>query len=140
YIVPGFIGTNTDSLTPSEMQDVVNSGLIDIGAHTMHHISLKGKPLATVAYEVNQSKTVLENTYHINVYAFAYPYGTFDKQAISVVKQAGFTTAASTIAGNEQNNQNRFILFRVRPGYLTGQALLNYLNYRWPSYKYDSGE
>lgn len=140
YIVPGFIGTNTDSLTPKEMQDVVNSGLIDVGAHTMHHISLKSKPLATVEYEVDQSKAVLENTYHIHVYSFAYPYGTFDKQTLNVVKQAGFTTAASTIAGNEQSNQNRFFLFRVRPGYLTGQALLSYLNYKWPQYKYDSGE
>lgn len=140
YIVPGFIGTNTDSLTPAEMQDVVNSKLIDIGAHTMHHISLKGKPLTTVTYEVNQSKILLESTYHIHVYSFAYPYGTFDQQTISVIKQAGFTTAASTIAGNEQSNKNRYFLFRIRPGYLTGQSLLNYLNYTWPSYKYYNGE
>lgn len=135
YIVPGFIGTNSDSLTPSEMQDVVNSGLIDIGAHTVNHISLKGKPLALVQYQVNQSKAMLENTYHIHVYSFAYPYGSFDQQAINVVKQADFTTAASTIAGNEQSNQNRFFLFRVRPGSYTGQALLNYLNLQWKSYK-----
>ncbi|HEV2340115.1 MAG TPA: polysaccharide deacetylase family protein [Patescibacteria group bacterium] len=135
YIVPGFIGTNSDSLTPQEMQDVVNSGLIDIGAHTVHHISLKGKPLALVQYEVDQSKAMLENTYHIHVYSFAYPYGTFDQQTITVVKQAGFTTATSTIAGNEQSNQNRYFLFRVRPGYLIGQALLNYLNLVWNSYK-----
>jgi|SRR5579885_135817 len=129
YIVPGFIGTNTDSLTPQEMQDVVNSGLIDVGAHTVHHISLKGKSLAQVQYEVDTSKTMLEQQYHIHVYSFAYPYGSFDQQTINVVKQAGFTTAASTIAGNEQSNQNRFFLFRVRPGYMTGQTLLNYLNY-----------
>ena len=140
YIVPGFIGTNTDSLTPSEMEEVVKSGLVDVGAHTMHHVSLKGKPYATAAYEIDQSKALLEKTYHIHVYSFAYPYGTFDRQAIAIVKKAGFTTAASTIAGNEQNNQNKFFLFRVRPGGLTGQALLNYLQYKWPSYRYDNGE
>lgn len=133
YIVPGFIGTNSDSLTPQEMQDIVTSGLIDVGAHTVHHLALKGRSLAQVQYEIDQSKQMLEHDYHIHVYSFAYPYGSFDKQAIDVVKQAGFTTAASTIAGSEQGNQNRFYLYRIRPGYLTGQALLNYVNLVWHS-------
>lgn len=140
YIVPGFIGTNTDSLTPQEMQQVVDSGLIDVGAHTVHHLSLKGKPLATVQYEIIKSKQMLENTYHIHVYSFAYPYGSFDQQAINIVEQAGFTTAASTIAGNDQSNQNRFFLFRVRPGYFVGQALLNYLNFHWQPYKFNAAK
>jgi len=133
YIVSGFIGNNTDSLTQAQLQDVINSKLVDVGAHTVHHMSLKGKPLATVQYEVDESKKTLEEQYHIHVYSFAYPNGSFDQQAINVVKQAGFTTAASTIAGNEQGDQNRFFLFRVRPGGLTGQPLLTYLNTKWNS-------
>lgn len=135
YIVPGFVDTIADALTAQELQDVINSGLIDVGAHTVHHISLKGKPLTQVQYEVDQSKEMLEEQYHIHVYSFAYPYGSFDQRVIDVVKQAGFTTAASTIPGSEQSYQNRFFLFRVRPGYTTGQALLNYLNIKWHSYK-----
>lgn len=133
YIISGFVGTNSDSLTPTQLQDVINSNLVDVGAHTVHHMSLKGKPLRIVQYEVDQSKKTLEDQYHIQVYSFAYPNGSFDQQAINVVKQAGFTTAASTIAGNEQGDQNRFILFRVRPGGLTGQSLLTYLNAKWNS-------
>lgn len=128
YIVPGFIGTNTDSLTPEEMQELIDSGLIDIGAHTVHHISLKGQSLARVQYEVDESKTMLEQAYHLKVYSFAYPYGSFDQQTIDVVKQAGFTTAASTIPGIEQSTQNRFFLYRLRPGYRTGDVLLHYLD------------
>ena len=133
YIVPGFIDTNSDSLTHQEMQDVVNSGLVDVGAHTVHHISLKGKSLKQATYEIDESKTMLEQQYHTQVYSFAYPYGSFDKQAFNLVQQAGFTTAASTIAGNQQGQSNRFFLFRVRPGYETGQPLLNYLNRTWRS-------
>ncbi len=140
YIISGFIGTNTDSLTPEELQDVINSGLVEIGDHTINHPSLKGKPLAFVEREIVQSKMDLEQRYHLHIVSFAYPYGSFDRQAIHVVKAAGYTTAVSTIAGNEQNNQNRFFLFRVRPGYLTGKALINYLNYKWPQYKYYNGE
>ncbi len=41
YIVPGFIGTNSDSLTPTQLQDIIKSGLVDVGAHTVHHAYLK---------------------------------------------------------------------------------------------------
>jgi len=133
YIVPGFIDTNSDSLTTQEMQDVVNSGLVDVGAHTVHHLWLKGRSLEHATYEIDESKKMLEQQYHIHVTSFAYPYGAFDAQALALVQQAGFTTAASTIAGNEQGQFNRFFLFRVRPGYATGQSLLNYLDRTWRS-------
>ncbi len=135
YIVPGFIDTNSDSLTTKELQNLIDSGLIDVGAHTVMHVSLKGESLSKAKYEVNTSKTMLEQKYHIHVYSFAYPYGSFDQQTITLVKQVGFTTAASTIPGNNQSPQNRYFLFRVRPGYMTGKALLHYLNQVWPIYK-----
>lgn len=135
YIVPGFVGTNTDSLTSLELQDVIDSGLVDVGAHTVHHISLKGKSVAQAKYEIGTSRSMLEQKYHIHVYSFAYPYGAFDQNTVDFVKQAGFTTAASTIAGNEQSSQNRFFLFRVRPGYNTGKALIAYLNREWHSHQ-----
>lgn len=129
YVIPGFIG-GSDFMTPEELKDVINSNLVDVGAHTVHHISLKGKPLAQVQYEINESKLMLEKQYHIRVVSFAYPYGTFDLQTINTVKAAGFITAVSTIPGVEQNQQNRFFLYRIRPGYRTGQILLNFLQQR----------
>lgn len=126
YVIPGFTG-GSDFMTQAQVQDVVNSGLVDVGAHTVHHISLKGKLLPVVQYEVNQSKYMLEQTYHISVVSFAYPNGFFDAQAAQVVKAAGFSTAVSTLPGIEQNQQNRFYLFRLRPGYRTGAGLLSYL-------------
>jgi peptidoglycan/xylan/chitin deacetylase (PgdA/CDA1 family) len=127
YVIPGFIG-GSDFMTSQQLQEVINSGLVDVGAHTVHHISLKGRPLAVDQYEVDQSKTMLEQTYHIKVVSFAYPYGTFDQQAVQVVKNDNFTTAVSTATGIEQNQANRFFLYRLRPGYRTGQILLTYLS------------
>ncbi len=126
YVIPGFIG-GSDFMTPQELQDVINSGLIDVGAHTVHHISLKGKLYPIVKYEVDESKEMLEQEFHIHVVSFAYPYGTFDQQTINIVRQAGFTTALSTIPGIEQSRQNRFFLYRLRPGYRVGGVLLQYL-------------
>ncbi len=127
YIIPGFLG-GSDFMTKQELREVVNSGLVDVGAHTVHHISLKGKLYPVVKYEVDESKAMLENEFHIKVVSFAYPDGTFDLQAINIVKDAGFTTAVSTVPGIEQSQQNRYFLYRLRPGYRVGQVLLNYLN------------
>jgi len=127
YIITGFIG-GSDFMTPDELHTVIKSGLVDVGAHTVHHLSLRGLPLATVQKEVDQSKTTLEQTYHVNAVSFAYPNGSFDQQAAQVVKDDGFSTAVSTVPGIEQNQTNRFFMYRIRPGYRTGQALLDWLS------------
>jgi len=126
YIISGFIG-GSDFLTKDQLQKVIQSGLVEIGAHTVHHIGLAKRFLTLVKYEVNASKKQLENNYHIKVISFAYPSGLFDEQAIKVVKEAGFKTSVSTIPGIEQNIANRFFLYRIRPGYRTGEMLLEYL-------------
>lgn len=127
YIVPGFLG-GSDSLSDAQLKDLIGSGLIEIGAHTVHHVSLKGKFLSLVQDEVLGSKQLLEEKFGIKVTDFAYPNGAFDDQAIQVVRKAGFKTAVSTITGNEQSTNNRYFLFRLRPGGRVGQSLLNYLD------------
>lgn len=126
YIISGFIDKQ-DFLTSEQLQDVINSGLVDVGAHTIHHIALKGKLLPIVTTEVDDSKKMLEETYHIHVVSFAYPDGSFDLQAANVVKDGGFTTAVSTIPGIQQDQLNRFFLYRIRPGARFGEELLSYL-------------
>jgi peptidoglycan/xylan/chitin deacetylase (PgdA/CDA1 family) len=127
YIITGFLG-GSDFMTPYQLETVIKSGLVDVGAHTVHHLSLKGLPYTTVKYEIDQSKETLENVYHVNAVSFSYPNGSFDLQSVQLVKEAGFTTAVSTVPGIYQNQINRFFLYRLRPGYRTGQALLNFLN------------
>ena len=126
YIITGFIG-GSDFMSASQLQDVVDSKLVDVGAHTVHHISLKGRPYAVAQKEIDDSKTWLEDNYHISIVSFAYPNGSFDLQAAELVKDDGFSTAVSTVPGMDQNQANRFFLYRLRPGYRTGTALLTYL-------------
>ncbi len=126
YIISGFIG-GSDNLDEAQLKGVIDSGLVEIGAHTVHHIALGRRALPLVEYEVNRSKAYLHDTYNLNPVSFAYPDGSFDLQAISVVKSVGFTTAVSTIPGVEQSQTNKYFLFRIRPGARTGEDLLKYL-------------
>ena len=127
YIITGFIG-GSDFMNQEQIRGIIDSGLVDVGAHTVHHVSLKKQPLLRVQTEVADSKAMLENTFHIRVVSFAYPNGAFDMQAVQVLKDSGFSTAVSTVPGVDQNQNNRFFLYRLRPGGRTGQYLLNWLN------------
>lgn len=127
YIITGFLG-GSDFMSPAQLEAVIKSGLVDVGAHTVYHLSLSGLPYATVKYEIDQSKETLQNVYHVNAVSFSYPNGSFDLQAVQLVKDDGFTTAVSTVPGIYQNQTNRFFLYRLRPGYRTGNVLLDYLN------------
>lgn len=126
YIISGFLN-GSDFMSESELQDVIQSGIVDVGAHTVHHFALSGLPTPLATYEITQSKAQLEKEYHIHVVSFAYPDGSFDQQAINITKAAGYTTAVSTIPGIQQSQLNRYFLYRIRPGYRTGQELLDYL-------------
>lgn len=126
YVISGFLG-ESDFMTVNQVKTIAQSGLIEVGDHTVHHIDLKGAPLKEVESEINDSKKTLENIIGEPVVSFAYPAGSFDTQAEDVVKQAGFETAMSTIPGEDLSQNNRFFVYRLRPGNRIGSELLNLL-------------
>lgn len=127
YVVPGFIN-HSNYMMENQVEEIAKSPLVEIGAHTMHHVWLKGLDAKTAKYEITESKKELEKRLHITIQAFAYPYGAFDTQTIQTVKDAGFTTAVSTLPGTEASEENKYFLYRLRPGYTTGKSLLTFLD------------
>jgi len=126
YVIAGFLG-KPNFMYKSQVEELGKSGLVEVGAHTVHHLWLKQLNPKTVTYEVEESKKALEKILGATIHSFAYPYGAFDEQTITIVKVAGFTNAMSTIPGTEITEQNRYFLYRLRPGGRTGQQLLDYL-------------
>lgn len=127
YVITGFLG-QPDFLTNDELKEISESGLVEIGAHTVDHVALKGQNQQIVAKEVNNSKVFLESDLGISVTTFAYPYGSFDLPSIQIIKEAGFRTAFSTVPGTEVGNYNRLFINRLRPGGLTGNSLIDLIN------------
>lgn len=127
YVITGFTD-RIDHLTSKQIIELAQSGLVEIGAHTVHHVYLKNGKLKNVVAEITQSKQELEKLTGMPVVSFAYPFGAFDTQAVRAVKEAGFRSAVSTVPGTAQKDTNRFFLYRVRPGGRIGETLLNFLN------------
>lgn len=126
YIVPGFIN-KLNYMTTEEIREIQDSGLVEIGTHTMHHVNLAKVQHELALKEITNSKKELEEKYGIFVVSFAYPYGGFNEDVERIVKDAGFTNAVTTKGGIEVNQQNRFLLYRIHPGYRVGQELVNAL-------------
>lgn len=126
YVVPDFLNRPNFMFT-FQLKEIAKNPLVEIGAHTMDHVWLKGATKNKTEYEISQSRKELQSITDLPIDSFAYPYGAFDQQAIGIVKSAGFTNAVSTIPGIEHTRYTRYFLYRIRPGYRTGQDLLKFL-------------
>jgi peptidoglycan/xylan/chitin deacetylase (PgdA/CDA1 family) len=126
YLVPGFFG-QSNYMTLDQVREIAQSGLVEIGAHTMHHIALAGIPNSKALKEIVDSKTFLERNLGIAVTTFAYPYGSFNLNTEKIVKGAGFLTAVSTVFGQHVSQYTRYFLFRIHPGNRVSKFLLHYI-------------
>lgn len=126
YIVSGFLN-NANYMTKTQLQEIYKSGLVEIGVHTIHHLALKGVRSDLAKKEIEKSKLDLEEQIGFPITTFAYPYGSFDLNALKLVREAGFRTALSTLPGSSVSDQERYFVYRIHPGGRTGQALLNVL-------------
>jgi hypothetical protein len=85
-----------------QVRMLVESGM-EIGAHTINHPILTRIDDVTARAEIADSKMQLEEISRVPVLLFAYPNGKpgndYEFRHVSMVKQAGFSAAVSTIQG-----------------------------------------
>lgn len=115
YVIANFIGRH-DFMNPKQIQELIDSDLVEIGSHTLNHYPLKTMSDEEARKEIFDSKQKLETQFNIKIKTFAYPSGSFNMHSVELVKQAGYVAALSTIYGTEQSPDNLFYLSRVRPG------------------------
>jgi peptidoglycan/xylan/chitin deacetylase (PgdA/CDA1 family) len=126
YVVPGFLD-KLNYMTSEEVQEIAQSGLVEVAAHTLHHLNLKSVPDVVAVKEIKGSKTQLETLIGRDVRNFAYPYGEFTQHTAEIVESSGFRSAVSVVAGDMQSMGNRYFLSRLRPGARMGKELLSWL-------------
>ncbi len=126
YLISHKLNTG-DFLTDAQVKEMLKSGLIEVGAHTLDHddLALLGPTLATE--QIAGSKKDLEQRYGVPVTTFAYPSGEYNDETVRIVKDAGFVTAVTTHPGTELDPHHMLTLTRIRPGSMTGEKLLDVL-------------
>jgi peptidoglycan/xylan/chitin deacetylase (PgdA/CDA1 family)/glycosyltransferase involved in cell wall biosynthesis/SAM-dependent methyltransferase len=99
-------------LTRDELRTLAARPGHSIGAHTVHHLALTTQPRDTKRAEVVADKAALEEALGCAVSFFSYPYGDFDAELVTIVRDAGFRGAVTVEAGHVSPVTNRLLLPR----------------------------
>lgn len=103
-------------LTWDEVKQLAASGLVSIGAHTVTHPILSKLSYEDAHFEIAGSKNVIQQQTGVNAEHFAYPNGRevdFNEQTVSLVKNAGFKAACTTVSGVNRDGSDPFRLRRI---------------------------
>ena len=115
YVVPSFINKK-DYLSYSELIEISESNLVEIGSHGMSHSDLTKENKEKYLQEISESKKYLEDILKKRIYTFSYPYGKYNLNMEKEVEKNGYIAAVSTDNGFKQNKSNLFKLQRIRAG------------------------
>lgn len=92
FFVPTVCINKTKYLSDSQIRQLADSGHV-IGVHTYDHPDLRKMPASDRDKQIDQPKRYLEKFTGGPVVYFAYPYGNWTEETISMLKDAGFAGA-----------------------------------------------
>jgi len=101
-------------LSDDEVKELLESGLIEIGAHTLTHANLNNLDTTESKKEICDSKAQIESEFNTICHSFAYPFGLYGEKEERSVADCGYTNAVSTEIGIvDLENCNLFKIPRV---------------------------
>jgi peptidoglycan/xylan/chitin deacetylase (PgdA/CDA1 family) len=124
FVVANFIGKDANYMDEPQIQELVSSGLVEIGSHTLSHRYLTSMETTEAEKEIGESKRLLEERFGVAVNHFAYPGGYNNADLAQVVAAAGYSTAVGTQKGEATNGSDLYHLPRLRVGNLSPAELL----------------
>lgn len=77
-------------LTPDQIKEMSDSGLVEFGGHTLNHIKLTTVSEEVAEEEILAGKTYLESITGKPCTSFCYPFGQFTARDIALLKKHGF--------------------------------------------------
>jgi len=107
FVIAGLIGReshfSTHPAAPGrrhldlvQLKTLLDTGLVEIGAHGYHHVNLSQVQGAQLRQEIHHAKVLLEDTLDVAVSYFAYPWGNATDAVTQMVQDAGYRLAFTT--------------------------------------------
>ncbi len=101
-------------LSNEQIKTMLDSGLIEIGSHTLDHVNLPKLNKKEKERQLIESKKQIEEIFDIKCDSFAYPFGFYDKDSVEIVQNAGYTNATTTVNGVfDKNKYSNFEIPRI---------------------------
>jgi peptidoglycan/xylan/chitin deacetylase (PgdA/CDA1 family) len=95
-----------------ELRSLVESGLIEVGAHTRTHPLLPSLPPEAQRDEIGGAREALERAVGRPVRTHAHPFGAFDEHTVGILRDLGFEAACAGVADRVQAGCDRLRLPR----------------------------
>jgi peptidoglycan/xylan/chitin deacetylase (PgdA/CDA1 family) len=111
FISPGTIGQE-GKLNWKQIKEMHEAGW-DIQPHGMTHPHLPELTAAEQKEEIMQSRRQIEQQLGTKADIFCYPYGEFNKQTLTILKEEGFRYAFTIRQGRTTSSQDPFHLKRI---------------------------
>lgn len=86
-------------LSDAEVLELVASGRIEIASHTLTHCNMATTSTVDKRHELAASKRELEVLIERPVISFAYPFGIYSSEDVQLAREAGYSTAVTTVEG-----------------------------------------
>lgn len=113
FVISNFVG-DANHLSQKQIKEMMNSGLIDIGAHTKTHPDLTTIPSEKMYREIFGSRQIITKYTGKPVIAFAYPIGRYNYEVVKATGAARYKFAVTTKPGYADAKQGWLTLHRVR--------------------------
>jgi peptidoglycan/xylan/chitin deacetylase (PgdA/CDA1 family) len=107
------VGENYEMLSVPQLKALVADPLCTIGCHTLSHPQLSKLPYQEQEQEIMEAKQWLETTLGTATHHFAYPYGDYNTDTISIVRSAGFKSAVSVRKLKTRGNEGELYLYQI---------------------------
>jgi peptidoglycan/xylan/chitin deacetylase (PgdA/CDA1 family) len=101
------------ALSPDEVGHLAAGGLVEIGAHAVTHPRLAELSVGAQREEIRCSRAHLEEVLNRPVTSFAYPHGSYTRETLAVVREAGFSSACSSDTAVVRRDTDAFQLPRI---------------------------
>lgn len=101
-------------LSDEQVHFLANTGLVEIGSHTMSHANLAKLTDQQCLEELSLSKQQLEQITSQEVTSFAYPFGIYSDRDVEMAKQAGYRNAVTTKEGIDDLTPDFWQLQRIK--------------------------
>jgi peptidoglycan/xylan/chitin deacetylase (PgdA/CDA1 family) len=124
YIISGKV-SSPGYATWSMLRDMIASGVMTVGSHTVDHPHLTTLTSEAVMAELTNSKQQLESELGVKVDDFCYPFGDVNTQVAAEVARAGYRTGTTTAMGWWQPGDNLTTLPRLRVA--GGESLASFI-------------
>jgi peptidoglycan/xylan/chitin deacetylase (PgdA/CDA1 family) len=115
FINSGLMG-QPNYMTPQQVAEVANSGLVEIGGHGFSHQNLTSIDTESAKKVIDDDAANIKKSYGITPVSFAYPYGIYNETIRKMVSDAGYKYAATLESGWTVQSNALLELPRIRPG------------------------